>query len=809
MGSKIVNLEIFLIYFFLLIPWPHTHVIKRLCSKDNSRLVRKIVRSKWTPILDKYQVKLPLECPLHPFRDIFAPRQDAKKRDRPTQWTCRLCGKSFYQEKFLDLHFETRHKAIINEAEDAVCLADYCDIMRCEVFQTEESSSLKIGDQNIATEIEVWGDSFGQNSALAKANVAYLSLLPIRTSSIGASRTAKVQNRQLCQDKIGQTKCQQTETSNENYIYSSNNNNNNNPNNNGASRTKYMPHTQTPAESLASASSSAAPHIYGSSSSGSTSSAASGSTRSQKSFSSGSNAGGSVSSSGGSASTTTGSSSSYTTTTSSTASSASAASASSTSSTTTTTTNGAKMNYDSSQAADGSKDNESSKVNSSDEEGENSRTSTANGHLTNMQKIRANCKPEELNKLQAKCEYLVRSCIGGLILSMTDQQFKDMEEEMNKAVCWYLTCDRYWEDGPLEPRAFPWGLIVILIFVLSSGICFCYYIIWILFDSEETTINAANNNTTDANHLHHQHQLYHPTEQEHLLQQQFQQPAHLLHPQHRQHMYIPASHQSQHPSASQMPDHYHFQEYPTTGIHHHPGMSASAEHQTINNSNTTSSHQQQHHHHHNQYYYHQAPVEVGHHDLYPEPVQYDYRHSPRRYIGDQRRPGTPTITMATGQPAGIGVAGGVGAQTPLRHAPSQSLAYQQDILDRRDYISSRPIATTVVSSHNTLASTRGPNTGSSGALSSLSHHSQAQLDCDNTLPATHLGSSSSGGGVKHYNTIPRPLEPRQRYVSGSQQSLRASSSTHEIIQNEVGHNEHYIYVTYPPDLKKRFFEKYE
>jgi len=53
---------------------------------------------------------------------------------------------------------------------------------------------------------------------------------------------------------------------------------------------------------------------------------------------------------------------------------------------------------------------------------------------------------------------------------------------MNKAVCWYLTCDRYWEDGPLEPRAFPWGLIVILIFVLSTGICFCYYIIWILFE---------------------------------------------------------------------------------------------------------------------------------------------------------------------------------------------------------------------------------------------------------------------------------------------------------------------------------------
>ncbi|XP_059221280.1 poly(A) RNA polymerase gld-2 homolog B isoform X1 [Stomoxys calcitrans] len=762
MGSKIVNLEIFLIYFLLLIPWPHTHVIKRLCSKDSSRLVRKIVRSKWTPILDKYQVKLPLECPLHPFRDIFAPRQDAKKRDRPTQWTCRLCGKSFYQEKFLDLHFETRHKAIINEAEDAVCLADYCDIMRCEVFQTEESSSLKIGDQNIVTDIEVWGDSFGQNSALAKANVAYLSLLPIRTSSIGASRAAKVQNRQLCQDKIGQTKCQQTETSNENYIYSTNNNNN------GASRTKYTPHIQTPAESLTS---SAAPHIYSSSSSSSSSSGAS---RSQKTYS--------------------------TTSSSSTSNSAYSSGSGTSGSGTTSTSSNTKEST--SHHADGgaehntrtensnSDDSVKTQTNTSDDD-ERSKTSGNNGQMSTMQKIRANCKAEELIKLKSKCEFLVRTCIGGLILSMSDQQFRDMEEEMNKAVCWYLTCERYWEDGPLEPRAFPWGLIVILIFVLSSGICFCYYIIWILFDSEEATINA----NTNANHLYHTQQMQH----QHLQHQQQQQQ------QHRQHIYIPASHQHQlqhHPS--QIQDHYHFQEYPTTGIHHH-GMS-NVEHPSSSNTN--------------QYYYHQAQGEVGHHDMYPEPVQYDYRHSPRRYIGDQRRPGTP-ITMATGQ-ATLGTQSG-GAQTPLRHPTN--LAYQQDILDRRDYINSRAHGTSVVSSHNTLASTRGPNTGSSGALSSLGHHSQAQLDCDSTLPATHLGSSGgitastmSGdgiggggavGGMKHYNTIPRPLEPRQRYVSGSQQSLRASSSTHEIIQNEVGHNEHYIYVTYPPDLKKRFFEKYE
>lgn len=119
---------------------------------------------------------------------------------------------------------------------------------------------------------------------------------------------------------------------------------------------------------------------------------------------------------------------------------------------------------------------------SGDSEGSGQREDAAKTPDQGQAKVRANCKPEELSKLKTRCEQLLRSCIGGLLLSMTDQAFKEMEEDMNKAVCWYLTCDRYWEDGPLEPRAFPWGLIVILIFVLSTGICFCYYIIWILFE---------------------------------------------------------------------------------------------------------------------------------------------------------------------------------------------------------------------------------------------------------------------------------------------------------------------------------------
>lgn len=102
------------ICFLSLIPWPGPSVFKISCSRESTRVVRKIVQSKWLPILEKYQVKLPMECPFHPLRDIFGPQQSAKKQNRPSQFECGFCGKSFFEEKFLDLHFETRHKNNIN-----------------------------------------------------------------------------------------------------------------------------------------------------------------------------------------------------------------------------------------------------------------------------------------------------------------------------------------------------------------------------------------------------------------------------------------------------------------------------------------------------------------------------------------------------------------------------------------------------------------------------------------------------------------------------------------------------------------------
>lgn len=123
--------------------------------------------------------------------------------------------------------------------------------------------------------------------------------------------------------------------------------------------------------------------------------------------------------------------------------------------------------------------------------------------ISELQKMKANCKSEELEKLKNKCEILVRDCIAGLLVELSLEDFKNMEgmmeslfstysftysllsfiyaDELNKAVCWYLTCDRYWEDGQ-QQKHFPWGLVFILIMVLSLGVSLCYYIIWVLFE---------------------------------------------------------------------------------------------------------------------------------------------------------------------------------------------------------------------------------------------------------------------------------------------------------------------------------------
>ena len=146
------------------IPWPGPSVFKISCPRDRAFVVRRIVQKRWMPILKRHQVELPLECPFHESRDIFRPQQKAKHQHRPSQWTCGLCGKSFYAEKHLDAHFDNRHKSNVNTAEDAVCLADYCDIMRCDVLGNRDFENSLVDDEagHHSTDIQVWKENTEQ-----------------------------------------------------------------------------------------------------------------------------------------------------------------------------------------------------------------------------------------------------------------------------------------------------------------------------------------------------------------------------------------------------------------------------------------------------------------------------------------------------------------------------------------------------------------------------------------------------------------------------------------------------------------------
>ncbi|XP_058122236.1 uncharacterized protein LOC131281774 [Anopheles ziemanni] len=428
-GALSVALLVIVICFLSIIPWPGPSVFKISCSRESSRVVRKIVHARWLPILEKYQVKLPLECPFHPLRDIFGPQQSAKKQHRPSQWTCGFCGKSFFEERHLEAHFENRHKGNINTAEDAVCLADYCDMMRCDVLIAKDATLAFGSDPNtVSTDIEVWSEATAYRTALTTSGPRDLAKVPERKSLL-----PKVL--QTIKDDVFRSR---------------------------------QPQPQQPAvTSVASAS-------------GAGNCAKSDQGKSKRSRKSSK-----------------------------------------------TSEDDKEANDHLVEDDDEDEDDEEEDDEDDEEEEESENDSNATSQceqhlvdsslppvdrkqqrLSEMQRMKANCNADEIGQLKTRCEILVRDCIVGLLVQLSHDDFRSMEEELNRAVCWYLTCERYWEDGPLEQRPFPWGLVFVLVMVLSMGVCLCYYIIWILFDSEDFSPSVASHPVlghATPSHGHHHH----------------------------------------------------------------------------------------------------------------------------------------------------------------------------------------------------------------------------------------------------------------------------------------------------------------
>ncbi|XP_028166724.1 uncharacterized protein LOC114357347 isoform X2 [Ostrinia furnacalis] len=356
MRTTSFSLEVLILLFLTLIPWPGPSVFKITCSRDNSKIVRKVIQNKWLPVLERFQVKLPLECPFHPARDIFAPQHAAKLQHRPSQWTCAFCGKSFYEERHLDTHFDQRHKNQINKviAEDAVCLADYCDIMRCQVLVAH---GLLSGGGGPGTDIEVWQDLEAARKALAPAATRSVARVPQRRRARARPEPPPAQSMNPPRD---------------------------------------CPSNDPDADE---------PEVE------------------------------------------------------------------------------EKRTEDNEGDA-----NQTAELCDADTVESSLPPDSRQKRLADLQAERAACDPTRLQGLKIRCERVVHSCIATLLLHLTQHQFTELEEEMQRAVCWYLSCDRYWEETAPSARAFPWPLLLALATGLALALCVCYYIIWIVFDSEEGSI---------------------------------------------------------------------------------------------------------------------------------------------------------------------------------------------------------------------------------------------------------------------------------------------------------------------------------
>ncbi|XP_022237649.1 uncharacterized protein LOC106478344 [Limulus polyphemus] len=307
MHRKYIFAEVVILLLLSHVGWngPSTTTIS--CSREKSRIVRNIIQKKVLPVLSKYRVSLPLDCPFHKQRDVFWWPDEITDSEH-NEWTCPACGQKFHCEERLASHWDDTHVTVPDKAyvqtEDAVCLSDFCDIMRCGVM---EFRLLKRG----------W---------LQK-------LVPTKELSTSSSKT---------------------------------------------------------------------------------------------------------------------------------------------------------------------EDSSSSKI---------------------KKHHKRDCNEKHMETLQHKCRAVIRQCIVGLLATLSLKDFQDIEEDLNKAVCFYLSCENLWDDSLQQGGHILLLFCIIVGIILVGGFCLCYYIVWILFDSppaEEMYYNGllfgpqrVASQTSDAGDVPYQHYRYH------------------------------------------------------------------------------------------------------------------------------------------------------------------------------------------------------------------------------------------------------------------------------------------------------------
>ncbi|KAJ6776871.1 ZINC FINGER PROTEIN-RELATED [Salix koriyanagi] len=84
------------------------------CSRERSRAAWKIIDEYLMPFVEKERYKISSRCRLHPENDLYRDQEQHKMHVDINEWRCGYCKKTFYEEKYLDKHFDNRHYDLLN-----------------------------------------------------------------------------------------------------------------------------------------------------------------------------------------------------------------------------------------------------------------------------------------------------------------------------------------------------------------------------------------------------------------------------------------------------------------------------------------------------------------------------------------------------------------------------------------------------------------------------------------------------------------------------------------------------------------------
>lgn len=102
------------------------------CSRALSREASSAATTLFTKALSAGITPSLTTCQLLPSRSIHSHAEAHKFKQRGGKWRCRACGKVFSSEHWMDAHVSRAHQQP-SPAEDAVCLADHCEMLGCPI----------------------------------------------------------------------------------------------------------------------------------------------------------------------------------------------------------------------------------------------------------------------------------------------------------------------------------------------------------------------------------------------------------------------------------------------------------------------------------------------------------------------------------------------------------------------------------------------------------------------------------------------------------------------------------------------------